>query len=303
MGDGVGERVDERVEVRRRRRRGPRRRAPARSASRRSAPPNALDDRRPARRRPRSTRRPARACASAWASRCRSASTPPLPDWRAAASARTRSSWASTWAYSRRLGAVVGGPQRLVELVELGLQGGRLLRLAEGRLELLGDLLQRGAGLAQLGRLVVASRARRPRRGRPPGPASGRGAPRARRRGRPRATRPASRRRRSGPARSRPHRSTSVTAPARAVDVAQGGLLAPAGERARGCSRPAPGARPRRGRSARSCGGGTPPAARRRESSGPARLRAPDSPPRPGTSARGLSTCRPGMGPMAHAGC
>ncbi len=55
---------------------------------------------------------------------------------------------------------LVGRPQRLVERVELGLQGGCLLRLAEGGLQLLGDLLQRGARLAQLGWLVVASRAR-----------------------------------------------------------------------------------------------------------------------------------------------
>ena len=53
-------------------------------------------------------------------------------------------------------GAVVGGPQRLVELVELLLQRRRALVLAEGVLELRGDLLEGVAGLAELPGLVLA---------------------------------------------------------------------------------------------------------------------------------------------------
>ena len=54
------------------------------------------------------------------------------------------------------VGALVGGPQRLVELVELLLQRRRALGLAEGGLQLLGDLLEGVAGLAQLPGLVLA---------------------------------------------------------------------------------------------------------------------------------------------------
>ena len=50
--------------------------------------------------------------------------------------------------------AVVGGPELLVDRAQLGSQRGDVLLLAERVLQLLGDLLERGPGLAELGRLV-----------------------------------------------------------------------------------------------------------------------------------------------------
>ena len=79
----------------------------------------------PARRRPRSSGPPARGRCRRVASSFRSASTPAVPDWRAAASARTRSSWASTWAYSRRAAPSWAVRSWLVERVELGLRARR----------------------------------------------------------------------------------------------------------------------------------------------------------------------------------
>ena len=106
--------------------------------------------------------------ASALARRWRSASTPAVPDWRVAASARTRSSWASTSAYWRRAAPSWASRSCSSRACELGAHRGGGLLLGEGLLELRGDLLEGGARLTELRRLVVARRCGSPRRGRRP---------------------------------------------------------------------------------------------------------------------------------------